>query len=201
MTSTGKNWLYLLALVTVFLLTGCAIENPEDAKKFLYDFQGQKFRQVKYRSLENNNLYRIHSGVRTILFDPALYTSTFQNYMEFSLTPCYGSVSGTYSTMAKDAFLEAVNGAGVDSTDSNNDGVYDIFAPYGPAEPPAATPEDRVDLKEYFFVIDINSNGVTPGCPITTDTKLYYQFLFYQNGDLILRDYNREIEFFFRPFE
>lgn len=201
MTQNHKNLINLLNLVMLYMLTGCAIENPEDAKKFLYNFQGQEFRQVKYRSLNDNNAYRFHTGIRKILFDPAEYESTFQNYMEFSFVPCYGTVKGSYSSMDKDAFLEDVNNTGVDTTDSNNDGVYDIFSAYGPEEAPAQIPEDRVDLVEYFFVIDINSNGVTGGCPVTTDTKLYYQFLFYQNGDLILRDYNREIEFFFRPID
>ena len=189
----------LIIFSSLIGLTGCALENPEDATKFKYNFQGTKFRQVKYRSIDDDNSYRYHQGLRTILFGPAEYETSFQNYMEFSLVPCYGPVEGTYTSMDKDAFLEIVNDEGVDDTDSNNNGVYDIFEPYGPTEPVEQTPQDRVDLVEYFIVIDVESNSVSPGCPITTDSKLYYQFLFYQNGDLILRDYNREIEFFFRP--
>lgn len=196
-----KRNLTLLIFLPLFqFITGCSLDEPIDPGKFLYNFQGQTFRQIKYRSLDNDNLYRLHSGVREIRFDPAEYKSTFQNYFEFSVVPCYGSVTGVYSMMEKSSFLEEVGTTGADDTDSNNNGIYDIFEPYGANPEPESSNDDKVDLVEYFVVININNNTVSPGCPIQTDSKLFYQFLFYQNGDLILRDYNREIEFFLRPF-
>jgi len=192
--------LNLPILLGLALITGCALENPEEANAFKFNFEGTTFNQVRFRSIDDGNAYRFHQGLRTIAFQPNEFTSNMSGYIETGFIPCFGAVSGTPQAVSKEEFTRLIDGdEDIDTEDSNNNGVYDIFEPYGQAPVEQEVPEGRVDLVEYFYVINIDTNGVSPGCPVNTDQTLYYQYLFYQNGDLVMRDYNREIEFFFRP--
>lgn len=195
------NILRLAAFIALFLSGACSLENPENAKKFEYNFEGTTFRQIKFRAIANETAYRFQQGIRTIKFVPNEYQSMMNGYLESGLIPCYGTIKGTPQAMDRDSFLAEVNGEDpVDNSAPDTGGYYDVFDPYNDGVVESGEVDDnKVDVVQYYFVITVTNKGTSPGCPIITDTKLYYQYLFYQNGDLVMRDYNREIEFFLRP--
>lgn len=191
--------LLLIALAS-FQLSGCGVTEPEDENKFLYNFEGQHYRQTRYRSIEENGTWRAHTGLRTMLVKPGSYNNSFNGYREIAFSIyCYGQFDSTHSYVSEENFFAAIAGSTTPSAGNSNP-YYDVFEPWDSGSvAPGGSTDEKIEAVNYYMVVTVTSNTVTSNCSFPVETTQYLHFKLHQNGDLVLRDYNREIEFFMRP--
>lgn len=182
-------------------LTSCG-KVEEKKEGFQYSFENQTFIQELYREVDTTGSWRSHSGYRAIRVEPNKYVNVFNYYLEYVGVYCFGESEATYRYVSQQEFQNAVNSGGSTgggtTGGSSGGGAYNPHDPYGgPAEPEVA--EEKADVMDYYLIATIKKNTVTEGCNFPIETVQYTHFRLFENGDLIAKDYNRRMEFWFKP--
>lgn len=205
MNSLLKNTLKMGCLVALsFTLTSCG-KQEEEKEGFQYSFEKQTFVQSVYREVDAETGWFSHSGQRTIRIEPNNYKNSFNYYLEYAGVYCFGETEATYRYVSQKEFALAINTGGTTGGSSSgsgsgndDDGIYNPHDPYETPEEPVE-PDSKADVMDYFMISTITKNTVTAGCNFPIESVQYTHFRLFQNGDLIVKDYNRRLEYWFKP--
>lgn len=193
---------FILSLTILFLLVGCGAQE-EEKEGFRFPFEGQSFFQAMYREIDSDGLWFKHQGSRTLRVEPNKYTNVFNNYLEYVGYMCFGKFESTFEYVSQKEFQDRVNGTSSGgSTGGGSTGGSGHYDPHDPYDAPVLinpSEEEKAEYADYFMISTIQENNVTVGCNFPVEIVQYTHFRLFQNGDLIVKDYNRRIEFWFKP--
>ena len=180
-----KNILFVL---TLFIILSCGPTEPEEElPDFLYPLHSSSFEVKAYREIGLSTFTGI-SGIQRYHFSEASVDVELVNYGDSSSSFCTGQYT---------ASLTAAQESEVFAELSTNSGTYDIHSPYVTEESVEETNEEVNDVfRSYFSItVDLNTLTMNVDCGITVFTENIIHTSVYQNGDLILIDYARGLEF------
>lgn len=206
MRSLLLNSLKIGCFVTLsFILASCG-KQEEETEGFKYSLENQSYLQELYREVDSSGNWLSHSGRRAIRVEPNNYKNAFDHYLEYIGVYCFGESEATYRYVSQNEFASAINSGGTtgggtsggSTSGAGSGGPYNPHDPYETPEDPI-DPDSKAEVMDYFMISTIKKNTVTVGCNFPIETVQYTHFRLFQNGDLIIKDYNRRMEFWFKP--
>lgn len=170
----------LLLFFLVFLIS-CGPPPEDDEISFLYSLEGMEFSAIEYSEL-NSNTWASTTGSMLLEINDSFSSVSFN---------ASGFIDKNF--FACDVFYEA----GITTYDSG-DGELSLGDPYPrQEEEPQESPVQKV-----FKSIEIKSETLSssPGdCDLNPKNNTTWHFELFQNGDLIVTDFGRDVEYFLRP--
>jgi hypothetical protein len=173
----NKTLCSLLALACI----SCGPPPKDTEIKFLYKIEGMGFSVVEYSEL-NSGTWSSATGSLEIEFNDSFNALSLDSssFADTNFFVCNISYEASISEQAQD------------------DGTLTLGDPY----PRVDNPEDEAPVKKVFKSISIDTDtlNVQPSdCDINPQTDTTWHFELFQNGDLIITNFGRNIEYFLRP--
>ena len=174
---------------------------------------------TKYYRIKDSASWRLIQGKQTLQFlrsaatneeavdlNAGTFILTFENYKELGLSntnACSGGYQGNFTSTA----ITGTSSSG----DTTANPIYDPNVPYNPNEVTDAESTINIDpvtgeeipaaTYNFEFILDVVSKSLTAGCSAVNPlSQVKFDILrFTSNGDLIVTDYNRGLEYYMIP--
>lgn len=195
-----KNFLLISALAA---LLSCGERDADADKDFLYPlnskFEASYYRQLgSERWISTSGLMEISLNINNEYFDSGDEISEedesiSMRYLNFTDTG--GNCTGNYSA-------GVIHSSSVSVDDSSEDeGSYSVFDPYVTEDDIVVETESDESRDVAFDILELDSleSGAILGvdCPFSVYDNFFVAFDFFRNGELIWKDYSRNLEYLF----
>lgn len=199
-----KGLNFLLFNLLAISLIACDSSKKDEPDILLDDtviFFDVVYKTLASREIGTSSWYAVQ-GNQKIKFDKGennsgVYTISFDNYKETHLVQpnaCSGGYRGTYAL-----------GDASESGDGNEDGPYDPMDPYDPGSGGSGDDgelDPNVVLPvAFFFSMTVTETSLQVNCStsITPQNPHTLRIVRFSNGELVITNYSRNLEFYMAP--
>jgi hypothetical protein len=183
-----KIAIVLIALSSLISCGPTTKKEEESDAEFLFPLTTQSFSVQSYRVLDGGGFSAI-SGTSKFTFTSSTLSVEYISYSDFS-SSCTANYTANLTALTADEI----------NAGSGND-VFDINDPYLIDEPTDENEEEKKEVLRQFYDVNIDTDtiDITGSCGITIFNNYTIHTELFFNGDLIIKDFSRTLDFFLRP--